>query len=399
MAEIPTSLFPQKKTKKSISNLDNLADALGVEYSVLENAKSLGSERYRSQELPKSGGGVRKVYDPHPLIRTLQGRINKRIFIPLVSWPKYLYGSLPNEQINNRLISRDYIECAKQHCLSKSLLKVDISNFFDNIHRDYVYEIFSNFLKFPEQVSSYLTDICCLNDFIVQGGLTSSYIATLVFWEYEGLLVKRLERKGLTYTRLVDDITVSSKVHNFNFDYAEKHIKLMLLELDLPINDSKTKVVRSGIEPLQVHGLRVNYSKPRLPSHEVKRIKAAVHNVIKMSKVNNYRTTVAYRKAHDRCMGRVNKLARIGHNKHSMLKNQLIQALPLPSKSDIKKAERSISRLERTDPTKLKKRNYMRKFFLVQYRILIISRTYKSEAKAFRNRLNQLRSNLGEYEK
>ena len=399
MSDLPLDLFPQKKSQNSISSIENLASALDLKYETLEKARSLGNERYKLKQLPKSGGGNRKVFDPNPLIRTVQGRINKRIFIPLIKWPRYLYGSLPKEKIDGIYINRDYIECARQHCQSKSVLKVDISNFFDNIHRDHVFDIFHEFLKYPNEVSEYLTDICCFNDFIVQGGLTSSYIATLIFWKNEGSLVKRLERKGLTYTRLVDDITVSSNKHEFKFDYAEQHIKLMLLELDLPVNESKTMVLRSGIAPIHIHGLRINYHEPRLPSDEVKRIRAAVHNVVKMSRVNNYRTSVTYRNMHNRCMGRVNKLARVGHNKHSTFKKQLLAVMPLPSRSDINKAERAISRLELIERAKLKEVRYIRKFYLAQYRVLIISRTYKSEANDFRNRLKELRQYVGKYQK
>jgi len=388
-------LFPEKSSKKSISSLQSLAEALSIPLTDLEKArKFLPTERYRSKEIPKAGGGVRQVYNPSYLIRLIQARINKRIFLALIRWPRYLFGSLPNK-INGEVVHRDYIACAETHCLSKSLLKVDISNFFDNIHEDHVYHIFKELLKFSEPVSEYLTDICCYEGFLVQGALTSSYLATLCFWHCEGDVVKILSRKGLRYTRLVDDITVSSRRHDFNFDYAEHHIKMMLIDLDLPENDGKKQILRDGIEPLNVHGLRVNYQTPRLPADEVRKIRAAVHNVVKMAKINNYRTSVSYRSLHDRCMGRANKLARVGHNKHKVFKKQLLDILPLPSRLDVKKTERAISFLESLDADRIKERRYTRRFHLVRYRVLIVARTYEREARAFEARLYNLRPYIG----
>jgi len=392
-------LFPEKTSENSISSLQSLAEALSIPLADLEKARQLSPiERYRSKEIPKAGGGARQVYDPSHLIRLIQSRINKRIFLDLIRWPEYLFGSLPNTFINGEVVHRDYIACAKTHCRSKSLLKVDVSNFFDNIHKDHVYRIFNELLSFKESVSEYLTDICCYEDFLVQGALTSSYLATLCFWDCEGDVVKRLSRKGLRYTRLVDDITVSSRRHDFNFDYAEHHIKMMLIDLDLPENDRKRQVLRGGIEPLHVHGLRVNYQTPRLPADEVRRIRAAVHNVVTMARINNYRTSVSYRSLHDRCMGRVNKLARVGHNKHKVFKRQLLDIMPLPSRLDVKKAEGAISFLESLDTGRIKQRRYTRKFNLVRYRVSIVARTYEKEARAFEYRLYNLRPYIGSYD-
>lgn len=388
--------YPEKTSEKSIASLASLSDVLDVSLANLESARLLSpQERYRFKGIPKAGGGERKVYNPSFLIRLIQSRINTRIFKALIRWPGYLFGSIPNTFVGGEEVPRDYIACASKHCMSKSLLKVDISNFFDNIHRDHVFSIFSEFLKFPDSVSDYLTDICCYEDFLVQGALTSSYIATLCFWNHEGDVVKRLARKGLTYTRLVDDITVSSSKFDFNFDYAEHHIKMMLIDYDLPVNDSKKIILRDGIDPLHVHGLRVNYPSPRLPSGEVRRIRAAVHNVVKMSKVNNYRTSQSYRLMHDRCVGRVNKLKRVGHNKHSEFICQLMDVIPLPSRRDVREVEDSISYLELISKDKIGSKKNMRKLYLARYRVSIIRRIYKKEADIFDKRLLNLMSSIG----
>lgn len=61
----------------------------------------------------------------------------------------------------------------------------------------------------------------------------------------------------------------------------------MLSEHDLPINKHKTKIFHCSSEPIKVHGLRVDYDSPRLPSDEVKRIRASIHNLKLLAAKNN----------------------------------------------------------------------------------------------------------------
>lgn len=93
--------------------------------------------------------------------------------------------------------------------------------------------------------------------------------------------------------------------------------------------------MRDGIEPLNVHGLRVNYQTPRLPADEVRKIRAAVHNVVKMAKS----ITTEHQYLIGPCMigvwgvqtsWRVSVITNIRFSK------QLLDILPLPSRLDVK---------------------------------------------------------------
>jgi len=57
-----------------------------------------GEQRYKRKQVKKINGDVRDVYDPHPLIRRIQKRINNRIFKELILWPEYIYGSVPTNK-------------------------------------------------------------------------------------------------------------------------------------------------------------------------------------------------------------------------------------------------------------------------------------------------------------
>lgn len=389
---------PTLKTTKKISTVANLLVALGLDEAELSSALSMSpTQRYTPKKIPKSSGGERTVHIPHPLIKKIQRRINNRIFSKIIIWPYYLFGSVPSEidvLHDEELLKRDYISCAQQHCKAKSILKYDIENFFDHIHYDLVYGIFIDFFKYDDTVSKVLANLCCMDGVdgnrIVQGAPTSSYLASLCLWDVELYVVKRLERKNLVYTRLVDDITVSSKIHDYNFENAKKAIEDMIHEKDLPINRTKSRTFNISNEPLSVHGLRVNFHTPRLPSDEVGRIRASVKNIETRAATNNFRTSKAYRKAFERCLGRVHKLARVGHDAHVKLKNRLLKIKPLPSIRDVNRVKRSVELLELKASNHCDDIKYARSYHIAMYYLNLINRTdkYKPLVSELRSRLH-----------
>lgn len=391
-----TGIPIKKPNTNSLRSLHSLSSCLNIPLSDLNLARTMTSEeRYKKKQVKKINGDYRDVYDPHPLIRRIQKRINNRIFKELIIWPYFIYGSVPtNKEEKKAGIERHYIACARQHCNAKTILKVDIKNFFDNIHRDIVYAIFKRVLNFKGEVLDYLTDICCYDYKIVQGALTSSYIASLCLFDLEYDVVNRAQRKQLVYTRLVDDITVSSKSVNYNMSQILEHIKKMLAEKDLPINEDKTQIHNISTESLKVHGLRISFNDPRLPSDEVGRIRASVHNLEKLAIKNNSITSVAYRIEYNRCVGRVNKLGRVKHSKYNFLALKLKSIQPKAAKRDINKVERAIRFLETSyNGGNSNKEYYKKKYDLTIFNLIILRRTpgFVSIADGFKERLSKVK--------
>lgn len=311
--------------------------ALDLTEAELNEALTLSpSSRYSDPKSPvlKKDGSVRKIKNPCGLIRKVQSKINRRINRSCILWPSYLFGSIPR---NEKTGVRDYVSCAAVHCQSKSILKIDISSFFDRIHYDHVKCIFSGLFRYADDVAAIVANLCCYDKHLVQGALTSSYIANLVFWDVEHKVVKRLRRMGLKYTRLIDDITISSKAKDFDFSLAESIVGDMLKSKDLPTNNQKRQLSYSGITPLKVHGLQVNHSSPIFPKEEVKRIIAAVHEIqVRANKLHQTKEK-NYRNLYNRTLGRVNKLARVKNDRRERMINILMSdgLRPKPSDHDL----------------------------------------------------------------
>lgn len=390
--------LPTKKSSSGFSTLTSLSKTLGFSLEELNEIRDISiDKRYVKLEKPKTDGSMRIVYRPHHKLKRLQRRINKRIFRELIVWPSFLFGSVPNDNDEEDALKRDYITCASQHCSAKSILKIDIKNFFDNIHRDLVGDIFENFLCIKSEAKEYMVDVCCAGDFIVQGALTSSYIASLCLYDVETTVYRRAKRKGLTYTRLVDDITVSSKVYDFDFTQIRKHIEDMLAGKDLPLNHDKSGVFKISTKPLFVHGLRIDHDKPRIPSDEVKRIRASLYNLTSNSKKNNNKTSAAYRVEYNRCMGRINKLGRLKHEKHVIFMEKIKRIRPMPSFRDVKECKKRILWLEKLYSKGLNKtERYFRVYQVTGHNISLINRSasFSDIAKELRFRLNKVKPNV-----
>lgn len=390
-------LNPIKVASGSIANIAALCSALDITSLELTEALALPEDsRYEKRSVPKKDGTERTVYKPHYLIRKIQRRINRRLFAntSVIVWPDHVFGSIPNsDSALSSVIEKDYVNCVRQHCGAKSILSIDIKDFFDNVDYDQVFNVFSNFLKYPDNVSRTLADVCCKGNHLVQGALTSSYLATLCLFDKEGDVVKRLRNKGLVYTRLVDDITISSKKSDYDFSYAISLTQNMLNDGGLPINPEKTKTQYISMAPLVVHGLRVDFDQPRLPPEEPRRIRAAVKNLELLSASPGYRASRSYRRDFNRCLGRVNKLQRVQHNQYTPLLNRLRKILPLPSHADIDRAEKLIARLQSdyTKPSYKETYWFYKRYFVASERLAILKRSFPKKSEELRDALRPMR--------
>ncbi|MDP2506356.1 reverse transcriptase family protein [Oceanobacter sp. 3_MG-2023] len=381
---------PSKISTKSISNIRNLCEALDITEQELDKAIK-SKKKYKVIKKPKINGSTRIVHKPTFLIRKIQNRINKRILAndSMIQWPSYLFGSIPKQKKSEKPI--DHVSCAGVHCNAKSILKIDVKNFFDNIHFDVIYDIFHKFLKYPEEVSKTLTILCSHDNHLPQGALTSSFLANLALHDIEHKTIEKLSYKKLKYTRFVDDITISSDIKNYDFSFAKKAVLEMLYAKGLPINNEKTQECHSYSQAPLVHGLRVNFNEPRLPKYEIKKIRAAIHQLEIVAKEPNYRTTFQYRKDYNRVLGKTNKLSRVGHEKYHSFIQKISKIKPLPSPRDIVRCGHVIDRIERDYEKKKNNFWYKKRYYILHNRLNILAQLYPKSAASIRERMRKVK--------
>jgi hypothetical protein len=302
---------------KPIASLDALAKTLGVRPSVLTFLSKDTSSHYISFRLQTSPDKVRYLNEPKPILKTIQKRINKRIFSN-IDFPTYLQGGI-RDDVN----PRDYYNNASAHTLAKNIITLDIRSFYDNISEKYAVNIFQCLCKFPIDVAEMLAKLVTYKGKVPQGGVTSSYIANLIFWDKEYKLVDKYRKSNLVYTRLLDDIAISSK-KSISTEMKEKIIKEiagLLRSKDLKLNKKKIKQLNNS-KPMIVTGLWVNHKSPKCFRNEKKSVRTAVFECEQEYLNDNYYSD-DYHDLWNRTSGRVAKLARVGHGQASNLRERL----------------------------------------------------------------------------
>lgn len=257
---------------RPIGSIAALALALGNTEPRLRKLAENADLLFKHKRIATKSGKIRDVYDATRQLKSLHEKINNTL-LQQVEYPDYLHGGLKK---------RDYISDCSLHIRAKRAITQDISSFFPSISRADVKLIWQYFFRFPPAVADLLAKLTTRKGFIPQGAKTSGFLANLLFWEEEPELVEAFAKKGLRYSRFVDDITVSTER---DIDDAEKNeiitaIRGMFRRHGLRPNRSRKKSrIQTGDGPITVHGLQVDKKKPTKPKEDRKKIRAWLHRL------------------------------------------------------------------------------------------------------------------------
>lgn len=303
----------------SIGKLDKLALALGCSESELRAITARSDTLYYlTNDIEKTDGSHRLTYDAKPSLKAIHGKICEA-FLKRVNYPKYLQGSIKE---------RDYLTDANQHTNSKVLISEDITNFFPSISKKVVHEMWVGVFGFSNDVAECLAELVTMRGYVVQGAKTSSYICNLVLWNREAKLESYLRSKGLTYSRYVDDVTVSSKriIGHKEKSKIVSLIYTMFRSIGAKPNRKKHKIMPRNVKQ-DVHGVNVNKIKPSMPKEKRNKIRAAVHKceILFKEKPNS----AEYASYFNSVMGKVNTMGRMHKSAASKLKARLSEIKPI----------------------------------------------------------------------
>ncbi|WP_081403525.1 reverse transcriptase domain-containing protein [Acinetobacter soli] len=149
--------------------------------------------------MPKKDGGIRQLYVPNQLIKKIQ----KQIFDDLQ--PIYSPRACAFAYVKGRNIK----EHAKKHVNKRWILRVDLQDFFPNIHFGRVRGIFK-LLGCNEEISTYLAQLCCYEGKLPQGTSTSPLISNILASKMDRQLSEMAKQNQCFYTRYCDDLYFST---------------------------------------------------------------------------------------------------------------------------------------------------------------------------------------------
>ena len=223
---------------------------------------------YRIVEKRKKNGSTRICYNAQPALKEVQGRIKGRI-LRQVLYPSYLTGGLPH---------RDYVENARVHTSPRVMVNDDIEDFFPTTSDGIVFDTWRHLFHFPKDVARTLTRLTTRRGGLPQGARTSSYLANLAFWAVEPEVVAKLCSMGFSYTRYVDDITISAQKdqsrHQLGLAVALVHS--MVKRYGFRFGPSKHRLTHAGTR-MEVTGLVVSDAKAGVTKAKHSAVRAFVH--------------------------------------------------------------------------------------------------------------------------
>ncbi|HYE36065.1 reverse transcriptase family protein [Methylocaldum sp.] len=366
-----------------IGSVQVLARTLGTHPDLLCDIARKVDQSYTSFDIPKKNGSFRTVVEPKHELKKLQKRINTRI-LEHVQYPLYLQGGIKDK--NN---PRDYIKNASIHGKPEIVITLDIKNFYTNIQREKVLKIFKLFFNFEPDVANLLTDLTTFNGRVPQGGCCSSYLANLVFFNSEYKLVQSLRRHGWRYSRLLDDITISSLTHVEDIESPIKDIAALCTKYGLKINNKKTKISyrKHGISDLCVTGVWIGHNQPRIQKEERRYIRLLTHICEQKYKEDPYSDD--YHKLWNMVSGKVAKLARHNHANAQDYRGRLQDVFPLCDEHNKNSIIREVKTICGKPSQSHYRIGFIKKLNKAYYSLGILSRTDKKLSKSLRKEISE----------
>jgi hypothetical protein len=367
-----------------IASIEALATTLGINPKLLQDLSNKVDDSYTEFLVTSKSGKDRLVYEPKHELKKLQKNINSRIF-EHVEYPEYLQGGIKDEDH-----PRDYVENAKRHAHANQIICLDIKKFYPSIKYQYVAKIFQYFFKFSPEVSEVLSKLVTYKGVVPQGACTSSYIANLIFYDIEYLLVSELQRNNIHYSRLLDDITLSTQ-QTFSEDQKKLYIlkiAAMFSKYQLKINNKKTRTEhrKDSKAGFEVTGVWIGHKAPKARKHERRFIRQLVYKCEQEYKNNH--VSEEYHKHWNEASGKVAKLQRLGHIQAKDLRMRLCKVLPLYDENMAKRITQEVKKFCGLPQAQKARTSQIYRVNKLYYALGILSRNNHILSKSLRLQLN-----------
>ena len=268
----PLTLKAPRYNATPIRSLAALSRALDMTEAALVALADQADGLYRiAKQIAKADGTVRITYDALPHLKKVHQKI-KVTLLQKVIFPKYLTGSTKGE---------DYKTNANLHIGAKILITEDIGSFFPSTKAAIVQDVWQYFFGFSAEAAECMKKLTIRQGALPQGAITSPGLANLVFWRIEPVLQANFAACGITYSRFVDDIALSSKQPLTTDDKTSAIAKVYGMMAACGYSPKREKhEIMTARKRMVVTKLGVN-DKPGLDKKKRSLIRAMVHGLEK----------------------------------------------------------------------------------------------------------------------
>lgn len=274
----------------NLSSKKKLANILFIELSDLNNYKSdsnytiffSGDEKKKKRliECPK-----KKLDRVHTRIASLLCRIK---------YPDYLHSGIE---------MRSNISNAEVHKGKHAVFTTDITSFFPSTHRHKVFSFFYRKMRCASDVADILSHICTFNEHVPTGSRISMPLAFWANYDLFESLQAFSNKKSITMTLYVDDLTFSGPRVDFMFAY---NVKKIISRFGHRAHPDKSKLY-AGDENKLITGVIVNEMGVKVRNKLLKNI----HHDFKLWKKFRERENVVGNSIVPKLLGRLNAASNI----------------------------------------------------------------------------------------
>jgi RNA-directed DNA polymerase len=265
----------------NLTSRRDIANLFGVSYKKLNYLLYIlnPDEQYETFFIPKKKSGQREIVSPTSEIKAVQRKLNEIL--------QAVYNVKPSA--HGFLIERNIVTNATPHANKRFVFNLDLKDYFPSIHFGRVRGLFKGKpYLLPEDVATYLAQICCYKGKLPQGAPTSPIVSNMICAQLDSHLQNLASKYYCTYTRYADDITFSCNLKQFPHGIAvvemireEKKVRVggelerIIEENGFKINRDKVRLQVRSVRQ-EVTGLTVNKF-PNVSRRYVRQIRAMLH--------------------------------------------------------------------------------------------------------------------------
>lgn len=242
-----------------------ISEALGINVQKLYQFSNNQHKHYTQCVIRKKNGKERKLSVPNKYLKYIQRLILE----------KYLYTLPVSEYATAYCPGKKLADNATVHIGRKTVLKLDISDFFNSIDYEMIYAVTKK-LGLSAAATTLLSNICTVDSVLPQGASTSPYLANLVMKYFDERVGKWCEAREIVYTRYCDDMTFSG---DFSAGKVTDYVGYMLMKQGFELNKCKIKKV-SNSQQQCVTGVVVN-EKLQISAEKRRKIRQEVYYCVK----------------------------------------------------------------------------------------------------------------------
>jgi retron-type reverse transcriptase len=244
----------------NIKSTKHLSKRLGLDIETIENVYKNIHSHCSLMKIKTKKGKIRLIASTSDLLKKIQ----KAILAKLLS------GILLHPSAHGAVIGKSSKTNALKHCGQRCTYCLDLKSCFPNIHSTRVRRLFEETLGCSPPVATILTGLTTFNFQLAQGFSTSSAILNLICVNLDQDIEKYISNKMLTYTRYIDDITISG---SFISEHTREQIKQIIIGHGFILNIDK-EIYSAGDKAPSVTGINTSGKTLKVPRRYKRNLRA-----------------------------------------------------------------------------------------------------------------------------